>query len=70
MPEQSKFEEPTDDEMNKMYGASHASFEDKIVSLTSKDEALALKSEVHSDTNLTDNGRDSLLNDLYQLWEV
>ncbi len=63
-------EGPSDEQMEEVYGKSHAGFEDRVAGGGTREEMITLKLEIEKDKELTEAGRFSLLNDLNTLWEV
>ncbi len=60
----------SEDEMDKMFGTSHADLQMRVAGIKSREEAISLKSEIENDEDLTELGKDDLKNDIEALWHV
>lgn len=58
-------------QMDEAFGVDHADFQMKVVSVTSKEEANSLITEILAfNGGLTDAGKDDLIIDLERLWKI
>lgn len=63
-------QETPEDNLEEMYGASHADFHNRLAGLKSKEEAILLKDEIENDEKLTEMGKEDLKNDLEIMWKI